>query len=325
MRVGFQITKNKDKYKKLLSLINPLEFKGVEFCYIENDASLKNNIKGLDVLVCYKISNELFQYRSNKLKWIHIGASGIEENLFDELIKSKVMLTNAKGINARPVAEFIMSQIMYFSKQFNDCYKFKLNKKWTQWKLAKKTKLLSDCTLGIIGYGKIGKELAKMAKAFNMRVIATRRLQKAVQKIKYVDSLHPTNDINLILKNSDFIVLSCPLTPLTENLINENSFKKMSENSYLINVSRGKIINEEALIAALKYKKIAGAALDVFSQEPLSEKSALFKLDNVFLSPHISGNFSNYQQVMIKQFGTLLLKFINNKAIPNRVCKKRLY
>ena len=99
----------------------------------------------------------------------------------------------------------------------------------------------------------------------------------------------------------------------------------MKKDSYLINTSRGSIINEGDLIEALKNKKIAGAALDVFNTEPLDSKNPLFKLNNVFLSPHISGNFSQYQAIMIKQFGDMLIKFINNKALKNRVCKKRLY
>ena len=276
-------------------------------------------------MVTYKITPELFKYRSENLKWIHIGASGVEENLFEDILKSKVMITNSKGINSRPVAEFIMSQIMYFAKQVDECNKFKLNRSWNQWELAKKTKQLSGCTLGIIGYGEIGKELSKLAKAFNMKVLATRRLQKENEHKKFVDLLIPVKDIDFILKNSDFIAIACPLTPFTKNMINKKSFQIMKKDSYLINTSRGSIINEGDLIEALKNKKIAGAALDVFNTEPLDSKNPLFKLNNVFLSPHISGNFSQYQAVMIKQFGDMLIKFINNKALKNRVCKKRLY
>lgn len=325
MRVGLQITKNKDKYKKLIKYIDLSKLKNITFIHIEDNKSLKQKIKTLDILVTYKITPELFKYRSENLKWIHIGASGVEENLFEDILKSKVMITNSKGINSRPVAEFIMSQIMYFAKQVDECNKFKLNRSWNQWELAKKTKQLSGCTLGIIGYGEIGKELSKLAKAFNMKVLATRRLQKENEHKKFVDLLIPVKDIDFILKNSDFIAIACPLTPFTKNMINKKSFQIMKKDSYLINTSRGSIINEGDLIEALKNKKIAGAALDVFNTEPLDSKNPLFKLNNVFLSPHISGNFSQYQTVMIKQFGDMLIKFINNKALKNRVCKKRLY
>ena len=99
----------------------------------------------------------------------------------------------------------------------------------------------------------------------------------------------------------------------------------MKKSAVLINTSRGKIVNEKDLIAALSLKQIRGAALDVYASEPLDPKSILFSLDNVLMSPHISGNFSSYQEIMIKQFSEMLIKFINNKSLKNRVCKKRLY
>ena len=325
MKVGLKITKNLDKYNKLVSLLDLKNLKGVSFVHIKDSESLKKHFKDLDVLVCYKITPELFNYRSNKLKWIHIGASGIDDSLFDDIINSKVMLTNSKGINARPVAEFIMSQILYFSKKIKQCQDFKENRIWNQWELAKTTVQLSESTLGIIGYGEIGKELSKVAKSFNMKVIALRRLQKKEESKKYVDLLLPMNKLDKLIKNSDFIAVACPLTKLTENLIDKNIFQLTKKSAIIINTSRGKIINEKDLISALKNKKIAGAALDVFSNEPIDKKNALFDFDNVLLSPHISGNFEKYQKKMIIQFNDILIKYVNNKSLKNRVCKKRLY
>lgn len=325
MVIGLQITKNKDKYKKLQSLIETSQLKDISFIHISDYKSLKKNFKDLDILVCYGITPELFKYRSEKLKWIHIGASGVEDSLFHDVLKSRVMITNAKGINSKPVAEFIMSQILYFAKRFNDCEKFKNNKIWNQWELAKKTKQLSDSTLGIIGYGEIGKELSKLAKSFGMKVIATRRLQKKTENKKFVDALIPVNEMESLLQESDYLSVACPLTPMTEGMINKNIFTKMKKSAIVVNTSRGSIINEKDLIQAIEKKQIYGAALDVFAAEPLNSSSKLFKLDTVFLSPHISGNFSKYQELMIQQFSDMLIKFMNNKALKNRVCKKRLY
>lgn len=325
MKIGLQITKNEKKYDRLLSLIKGDFSQDVDFIHIPDEDSLKSNFKNLDALVCYGIKKENFDYRSDKLKWIHIGASGVDGNLFPELIKSKVMITNAKGINAKPVAEFIMSQILYFSKQLHSCEAFKQNRVWNQWELAKNTLQLSDLTLGIIGYGEIGKELSKLAKPFGMKVMATRRLQKKIENKKFVDQLVPLDDMDMIIEQSDFLSIACPLTHLTKDLIGPKAFTSMKDTSIIINTSRGGIIDESALINALKNKDIAGAALDVFATEPLDSKSKLFDLDNVLISPHISGNFSSYQDRMIIQFGDFLNKFLNNKAIKNRVCKKRLY
>ena len=325
MIVGLNITKNEDKFKYLKSLIELEKLKDVILIHIKNEADLKTKLKKLDILVTYQIKPNIFELRSNNLKWIHIGASGIEQNLFPEILKSEVMITNAKGINSKPVAEFIISQIMFFAKNIKKCMNFKKNKIWNQWDLAKKTKQLANCTLGIVGYGEIAKELSKRAKALEMTVIATRRLQKKIEKKKYVDMLMPLNRIEYIFKNSDYLAICCPLTPSTKNLINKQTFSLMKSNCILINTSRGEIINEMDLVYALKNKIIKGAAIDVFLKEPLTNDSPLFNLDNVFLSPHISGNFLEYQEIMVKQFNEMLIKFIDNKTIKNRVCKKRLY
>ena len=325
MNIGIQITKSKIKFDHLISLIKNNFSDNLSFIHIKDESDLLKKIKNLDVLVTYKISPSSFKHRSERLKWIHIGASGVEENLFAELIKSKVTITNAKGINANEVAEFIIAQILYFAKKINRCNDFKLNQKWNQWNLSKQIIQLNESTLGIIGYGQIGKKLAKIARSFGMYTIATRRLQSKVEKKKNLDELLPLSDINKIYEKSDFLVLCCPLTPQTKKMINDNIFKKMKSSSIIINISRGPIIDEKSLINALLNKQVAGAALDVFDTEPLTHDSNLFKLENVLLSPHISGNFENYHIKMIEQFSEILVKFTLGKPLKNKVCKRRLY
>ena len=158
-----------------------------------------------------------------------------------------------------------------------------------------------------------------------MKVLATRRLQKKIEKKKNVDYLMPLSDIEQIFKESDYLSIACPLTPQTKGIINKKLFKQMKNNAVFINTSRGGIVNEKDLIEVLRKKQIKGAALDVFTHEPLDANSELFRLDNVFLSPHISGNFSGYQENMVIQFGQMLIKYLDNKSLKNRVCKKRLY
>ena len=184
---------------------------------------------------------------------------------------------------------------------------------------------LHDKTLGIIGYGALGKATAKMAKQFGMNIIATRRLQKKIAQNTIVDQLLPLSDIESLYKQSDFIAITCPLTPLTRNMVSKQEFQWMKSDAYIINIARGAIIDEDALISAVKNQEIAGAALDVFNTEPLPKEHPYFNLDNVFLSPHISGNFPEYQTDMIEQFIDQLNRFLDGKALKNRICKKRLY
>jgi phosphoglycerate dehydrogenase-like enzyme len=127
------------------------------------------------------------------------------------------------------------------------------------------------------------------------------------------------------LSESDYVVIACPLTPLTMGMISTNELAKMKSSSFIINIARGAIIDESALINSLQQKQISGAGLDVFSTEPLNKNNPLFELDNVFLSPHISGNFPEYQKDVVIQFTDNLNRFIAGKNLKNRICKKRLY
>ena len=324
MNIGIAITKNELKFEKLTSKIKKT-YSDFNFIKLDNEEIIIENIENIDILLSYNIPKKIFKKNLENLKWIQLGNAGVDNCMYDEVIKSKIIITNSRGINSIPVAEYVMSAILFFSKNLNKCIDFKNNKIWSQWEIAKTNETLENKILGIIGYGSIGKEIAKRAKKFNMKIYATRRLQKNRLSNKNVDLLLPLCEIDYLLNHSDYIVIACPLTYLTRNLINKKKINIMNSNSILINVSRGEIIDEKELINVLINKKIKGAALDVFNLEPLSKDSPLFNLNNVLLSPHIAGNFNNYQSNVIKAFEENLNRYINQKSLRNRVCKKRQY
>lgn len=324
MNIGIAITKNELKFEKLTSKIKKT-YSDFNFIKLDNEEIIIENIENIDILLSYNIPKKIFKKKIGNLKWIQLGNAGVDNCMYDEVIKSKIIITNSRGINSIPVAEYVMSAILFFSKNLNKCIDFKNNKIWSQWEIAKTNETLENKILGIIGYGSIGKEIAKRAKKFNMKIYATRRLQKNRLSNKNVDLLLPLCEIDYLLNHSDYIVIACPLTYLTRNLINKKKINIMNSNSILINVSRGEIIDEKELINVLINKKIKGAALDVFNLEPLSKNSPLFNLNNVLLSPHIAGNFNNYQSNVIKAFEENLNRYINHKSLRNRVCKKRQY
>ena len=324
MNIGIAITKNELKFEKLTSKIKKT-YSDFNFIKLDNEEKIIDNIENIDILLSYNIPKKIFKKKIGNLKWIQLGNAGVDNCMYDEVVKSKIIITNSRGINSIPVAEYVMSAILFFSKNLNKCIDFKNNKIWSQWEIAKTNETLENKILGIIGYGSIGKEIAKRAKKFNMKIYATRRLQKNRLSNKNVDLLLPLCEIDYLLNHSDYIVIACPLTYLTRNLINKKKINIMNSNSILINVSRGEIIDEKELINVLTNKKIKGAALDVFNLEPLSKNSPLFNLNNVLLSPHIAGNFNNYQSNVIKAFEENLNRYINHKSLRNRVCKKRQY
>lgn len=327
LKVGIQLTKNPEKYQYLLSVLQSslTSTKGLEFFHIPDDDSLVDILPQLDILTTYYLREAAFSQTTDKLKWLHFGNAGIEQSLHQPLLKSKTIITNASGVHAGPVSEFVIGMMLYLSKQFKGCEKFRQDKEWSQWELAGQTIQLKGKTVGIIGFGALGKSIARKAKAFEMRVIATRRMQKKVEQKKTVDKLIPISMLKHLMKNSDFIVIACPLTPLTRGMIGRRELHNMKSSAIILNVARGAIINEKDLFHVLKNKTIAGAALDVFENEPLPKESPLFTLDNVFLSPHISGNFPEYQHDVVLQFAENLNRFMAGKPLKNRVYKKRLY
>ena len=326
-KIGIQLTKNLKKYQYLFSVLKSdlNSTQGLEFIHIPTDEDLQQKIPNLDILATYYLPEEIFSHATDNLKWVHFGNAGIEKSLHQPLLKSKTIITNASGVHAGPVSEFVISVMLYFAKRVKDCHEFMQTTNWTQWEVVKQMVQLKGKTVGIIGFGSLGKAIAKKAKAFDMKVIATRRLQKKVEHKKTLDELIPLSMLSHILKNSDFLVVACPLTPLTKGMIGKWELYQMKSTAFIINVARGEIINKDALLKVLQNKTIAGAALDVFEKEPLPKENPLFALDNVFLSPHISGNFPEYQHDVVVQFADNLNRYLSGKDLKNRVCKKRLY
>jgi phosphoglycerate dehydrogenase-like enzyme len=185
--------------------------------------------------------------------------------------------------------------------------------------------LLYDKTVGIVGLGHIGSEVARLSKSFSMKVIATRRSVKKAGKAENVDLMLPQTQMREMLGESDYVVLSVPLTPETRHIISETELWSMKTNSYIINVGRGDLIDEEALIRALDEKKIAGAGLDVTSIEPLPENSRLWDMDNVILSPHVSGGMEDYMSQATELFCDNILRYLEGKKLRNLIDRKKGY
>jgi len=176
-----------------------------------------------------------------------------------------------------------------------------------------------------VGLGHIGKEIARLSKALGMTVIATRRSVLVPGKTQNVDLLLPQSQIQRMLRKSDFIVLSVPLTPETRHIIGESELRAMKPGARLINVGRGQLVDEEALIRALDEKRIAGAGLDVTYTEPLPKESRLWILDNVILSPHLSWAMENYLSHATHLFCKNLRRYLSGKKLLNMVDPKRGY
>lgn len=258
-------------------------------------------------------------FRAPKLRWIQSKWAGVESLLDDDLARSKIILTNARGIPDTPVSEFVLHIMLMFVKNAAFHFQLKQEKRWERIF----PELLKSKTLGIVGLGHIGRAVARLAKAFQMKVIASDIKRSA--KSRYVDVLFPSEQLTQLLSESDFVLLSVPLACNTTKLIGKKELKAMKSTAYLINVSRGPVVDEEALIRALRKKEIAGAGLDVFVTEPLPPESKLWDLPNVIFSPHVAGTLATYSEMTTDLFCDNLKRYLKGERLLNRVNKKRGY
>jgi phosphoglycerate dehydrogenase-like enzyme len=317
-----------DECLKLISSVSPriklTDVSGLFRAELSGDLSLKAKLDAhlaeVEIIYGLRLPHNIL-VRAPNLKWMQVMSAGVERFLDIEMVESPVIMTNVSGIHAVPISEFVIGLMLMFVKQTPLCIHLKQEKKWERPVPA----ILHSKTVGVVGLGSIGREVARLAKAFNMRVLATRRSAKQVGRARYVDLMLPTNRIKHLLSESDFVVLAVPFTPETQNLIGEEELRTMKPSAYLINIARGGIVDEEALVHALEERWIAGAGLDVFSTEPLPHNSRLWELPNVIISPHISGGMENYAVRATELFAENLERYFAGKRLLNVVDKKRGY
>ena len=259
--------------------------------------------------------------RAHKLRWIQSMSAGVEAILDKSLVDSSVVVTTMRGIHAIPMGECVLGLMLMFVKHSPSYFELKRKK---QWKLIIPAVLHSK-TVGIVGMGSIGQEVARLAKAFGMKVIATRRSTKKTTRAKNVDVMLPRTGLYQLLSESDFVVLTLPLTAETNKLIAERELRAMKSTAYLINVARGNVVDEEMLIRALEEGWIAGAGLDVFATEPLPPESTLWELPNVIYTPHITGNMADYNMQATRLFCENLSHYLDGRKLLNVVDKKKGY
>jgi phosphoglycerate dehydrogenase-like enzyme len=259
--------------------------------------------------------------RAPNLKWFQATSAGVDRHIDTEIWKSAVIITGASGIHATPIGEFVMGLMLMFAKNTPQGFKMMQTHRYERYASG----TLRGKTVGIVGLGHIGGEVARLSKAFGMKVTGTRRSAKKPGKARNVDLVLPTSQMKEMLKQSDYVAVCCPLTPETRHIINEAALKAMKPTAIVMNIGRGDLIDEAALVRALKEKRIGGAGLDVTSQEPLPSDSPLWGLDNVILSPHVSGGMEDYMLRAAQLFAENLRRYIAGKKLLNRVNRKRGY
>ncbi len=290
----------------------------------EGDFSRKDEfdkiLAGADIVYGLLPPKDLVK-RAPKLKWVQTVLAGVDQEIYEEIFSSPVIVTNTSGMHGVQIMELVFTMMLMFSKRSPFSLKMQEEKRWERFIPA----LLSGKTVGIVGLGNIGKEIARMAKAYGMTVMGTRRSLKQPTKTRNVDRLLPSAQMEELLRQSDFVVLAVPSTADTVGLIGRKELQAMRSSAFLINIARGNVIDEPALVEALRSGSIAGAGLDTFIEEPLPPDSPLWDLPNVIITPHLAGRLENYYEVATDIFCENLRRFLDGRRLIKLVNKKRGY
>jgi phosphoglycerate dehydrogenase-like enzyme len=275
-----------------------------------------------------------------RLRWIQFHSAGLDGVMDEPIVKAEdVEVTSASGIHASHMAEFCIAMILAFEFKLPKMLDLQAKAEWPQERANMfQPRGLRGQTLGIAGYGSIGRELARIADHMGMTVLATKRnLMQLTDENEYNESglgdptadiparIYPNEALASMVSLCDYVVITLPLTPKTRHMVNEQVLKSMKPSAVLINVGRGGVIDEAALISALAAKTIAGAGLDVFEEEPLPGTSPLWNLDNLIISPHVSGNSARYYEKAAALFAENLQRYIENRPLLNRLDRQRGY
>jgi phosphoglycerate dehydrogenase-like enzyme len=256
------------------------------------------------------------------LRWVHSRAVGLERTLFPEMIESLVPLTNGSGVFSASLGEFALGAILYFAKGFRRMIRNQRAGIWEPFNVMS----VSGQTVGIIGYGDIGRAIAARVRPLGMTVLAVKRHTSTLRGANpLVDGVYAPEHRIEMLSCCDYVVVSAPLTSETRGMIGEPEFAALKPSAVVINLGRGPVINERALINALSKGQIKGAALDVFDHEPLPEGHPFYELENVLLSPHCADNTPDWLDQAMQFFIAQFERFQKGERLLNVVDKRLGY
>ncbi len=255
----------------------------------------------------------------HELRWMHVNSAGVDGMPTDILGEMGILLTNGRGLHRDTIGDHVMAFVLAHSR---DLIHFEDLRRARKWERSGDVREVANLTMGIVGLGEIGRGVARRAKACRMRVVGTNRSGTPVED---VDETYPQKDLQQVLRVSDYLVVACPLTEETQGMIGTDELAYLPEGAFLINIARGEIVDEGALVAALRTGHLSGAGLDVFETEPLPEESPLWDIPGVLLTPHVAGRQSRAAEAGMERFLANLELYREGKPLKWQVDYERGY
>lgn len=300
-------------------------FPDLHFVQLESYERVPQEIEDTSVFVGWSIRPADF-LRAGKLEWIHTPTAAVHQLMFPELIASRVRLTNSTGIHGPVVAEHALALLLALAKRLPQAMRYQARKQWGQqqvWKELPHPRECAGTTVVVVGMGGIGSEFTRLAKLLGLQVLAVREDPRKGRG--GADEVYSSTQIDTVLPRADYVLLCAPVTEATRGIINAARLRMMKPEAYIVNVSRGPLIVEEDLLAALREKRIGGAALDVFAEEPLPRQSPFWSADNVLITPHTASFTQHLWERHYQHIVENLRRFLAGQPLLNEVDKPRGY
>ncbi len=273
---------------------------GIKSFAVYDAETLEDRVGEADVLVISGLWHDGLLDCAKKLRFIQAIGAGTDQFPCGELAKRSIRLASARGVNYRAVAEHAMALILALSRRLPEARDNQVKRNWRGMigDPSQREDELGGKTLLVVGLGQIGGRLAQLARAFDMRVVGLRRDPAAGRGA--ADAVHTMSELKLLLPEADFVALTCPLTAETERLLDAEALGRMKPSAHLVNVARGRVVDEAALVEALAARRIAGAGIDVTMEEPLAATSPLWRMEHVLITPHTAGETRRYEDNVIE-------------------------
>jgi phosphoglycerate dehydrogenase-like enzyme len=282
------------------------------------------NAPPADVLLACAAGRRVFEpvfAMAPNVRWVHSRSAGLDGLLFPALVEGPVVLTNARGVYSESLAEFVIAGALFFAKDFARMRRNQAAGRWEQFDVEE----IAGRTLLVVGYGDIGRAAGRKARGLGMKVIGLRRTAERPLGDDAADEIGALADRLAFLPRADYVAVAAPLVPESRKLVGEAEIAAMKPGAVVINVGRGPVIDEQALVRALEQGRIRGAALDVFEEEPLAAGHPFYRLENVLLSPHCADHTATWLEDSMQLFLANLDRFRKGEPLRNPVDKARGY
>jgi phosphoglycerate dehydrogenase-like enzyme len=301
------------------------DFPQLEVVHLPNYDHVMAEIADADIAISWSLRGEQIQ-AAKRLRWIHSTAAAVHQMMTPELRATDIVVTNARDVHGPVVAEHAIALAFALAKRLPQAARHQQQGHWAQddlWGGRPRPRELNGATMTIVGLGAIGNPLARLAKSLGMRVVGVH--EHPERKSEVADAVYGFDELDQALSAGDFIVLAVPVTPKTRHLMNAERLGRLKPDAYLINVGRGVLIDEAALVDALRARRFGGAALDVTAEEPLPSESPLWGVENILITPHIAGLTEKMWERHYEHYTRNLRHFLEGKPLLWVVDKEKGY